>query len=225
MRVSAIEGHRLWAPVYDSGLNPLLALERRVMRDLLKPLRPCTMIDVACGTGQWLLHFQQSGADVFGCDACEQMLNEASKTLSLRGRIAVADAESLPVRGSTADLVLCSVSLGYFHDIDRVFHEFARASKPGGFISVSDLHPDALASGWTRSFKVGDQRYELEHYNRPLREVHEAASTAGLRPKSCQEIYFGAAELPIFQRNGKQEIFEAITSVPALYLGFWEKPC
>src|SRR5947209_3754795 len=112
MRVSAIEGHRLWAPVYDSGLNPLVALERRAMRNLVKPLRPSRMIDVACGTGKWLLHFQQAGSQVFGCDACQEMLSEATKTPSLRGRIALGDAERIPFSNSIADLVLCSISLG-----------------------------------------------------------------------------------------------------------------
>jgi ubiquinone/menaquinone biosynthesis C-methylase UbiE len=225
MRVSAIEGHRLWASVYDSGPNPLLALERRTMRDLLGPLRPSKMIDVACGTGQWLLHFQKTGSDVFGCDACEEMLSEATKVSSLRGRVALADAECIPVRSSIGDLVLCSLSLGYFHNIGRVFREFARASKPGGFVVVSDLHPDALDSGWTRSFKLSGQRYELEHCHRSIQEVAGAALSAGLKPKFRKNIYFGTPELPIFQRAGREEIFRTVMSIPALFIGLWEKPC
>ncbi len=225
MRVPAIEGHRLWAPVYDTGLNPLLALERRAMRDLLEPLQPSTVVDVACGTGHWLLHFQRAGSDVFGCDACEEMLSEAAKSPSLRGRLALADAECIPVSSSVADLVLCSVSLGYFHDIHRVFREFARASRPGGFIAVTDMHPDALASGWTRSFRLGEQRYELEHHHRAMQEIGDAASDAGLTNRFCSEIYFGAPELPVFQRSGKEELFSAVMSIPALFMGLWEKPC
>lgn len=225
MLVSAIKGHRLWAPVYDSGLNPVLALERRAMRDVLKPLRPGRLIDVACGTGQWLRHFQQAGSDVFGCDACEEMLSEATKSLSLRGRVALGDAERIPFADSIADLILCSISLGYFPNVDRVFSEFARVSKPGGFIAISDLHPDALASGWTRSFKLGRQRYELEHHHRPMWELGGAASGADLRTKFCQEIYFGTPELPLFKRSGKKDRFAAMMSIPALFIGLWQKPC
>lgn len=225
IRVSAIEGHRLWAPVYDSELNPVLSLERRSMRGLLKPLRPPKVIDVACGTGKWLLHFQHGGSDVFGCDACEAMLSEAAKSVSLRGRLTLADAERIPFRNAMADLVLCSVSLGYFQNIRRVFREFARASKPGGSIVVSDLHPRALAAGWVRSFKLGESRYEMDHHRRSLEEVADAASAAGLRAKSWREIYFGAPELPIFQRTGKEAVFSSAASIPALFIGLWEKRC
>jgi ubiquinone/menaquinone biosynthesis C-methylase UbiE len=225
MRVSAIEGHRLWAPVYDSGFNPLLALERRAMNDVLKQVTARTILDVACGTGRWLLHFQRAGSRTFGCDACEQMLRAAMKHASLRGCVAVGDAERIPVSSSFAGLVLCSVSLGYFRNLEQVFREFARTAKPGGFVAVSDMHPDAAAAGWTRSFKVGEQRYELEHYPRKLAEIDTAASNAGLQRKSRHEVCFGAPEFPIFERAGKKEIFTSLLRVPALFIGLWENPC
>jgi ubiquinone/menaquinone biosynthesis C-methylase UbiE len=153
------------------------------------------------------------------------MLDAAQKIFSLRGRIARADAECIPFRTSMADLVLCSVSLGYFGDLDRVFLEFARALKPGGYIAISDLHPDALSTGWSRSFKLDEQRYELQHYRRSLHEITSAACGADLQPKLHRDVYFGAAEAPIFQRAGKQELFSSLLATPALFIGLWEKPC
>jgi malonyl-CoA O-methyltransferase len=123
------------------------------------------------------------------------------------------------------DLVLCSVSLGYFHDLDRVFLEFACALKPGGYIAISDLHPDALSAGWSRSFKLREQRYELQHYRRSIHEITSAAYGAGLQPKLHRDVYFGPAEAPIFQCAGKQELFSNLLTTPALFIGLWEKPC
>ena len=65
MRVSALEGHRIWAASYDSGDNPLLALERRSMESLLDFIMPSNVIDVGCGSGRWLGYFQKGGAHVF----------------------------------------------------------------------------------------------------------------------------------------------------------------
>ena len=225
MLLSPIEGHRLWAPIYHSGFNPLLALERRAMREIVAPLRPSSVVDIACGTGEWLSYFQRAGSDVFGCDACEEMLMQAAKHVHLRGRIALAEAEHVPLRGSVADLILCSLSLGYLSKIDSVFREFMRLSRRGGRIALSDMHPAALAAGWTRSFKVGAQRYELENQTRTLEEIHHAASAAGLRLLSCETICFDAPEFPIFERAGKEDLFEETCRIPALFTCLWEHPC
>ena len=225
MRVSPVDGHALWAPNYDLGPNPLLELERRTMSDLLKRMRPAITIDVACGTGQWLLHFQQRGASVFGVDACEQMLKEAKKNLSLRGNVVLGYAERLPFRESVANLVVCSMALGYFRDIHRVFHELARVSVHGAYIAVSDLHPDAIASGWTRSFKLGELRYEIDHYCHSLEKIGHAAASAGLRAKVCRAAHLDETQLPIFKCAGKEKLFSTLRNTPALFISLWEKLC
>lgn len=223
MRVSALEGHRIWAPIYESGLNPIKALARRTMRNLLEPLSPPTVIDVACGTGKELLAFQSAGSEVFGCDACLEMVEEASKEPSLRGRVALADAEWLPFGCGTADLVICSLSFGYFKDIDRVFAEFRRTAKADGVIAVSDVHPEVLASGWTRSFRLGSEVYEIEHYQRTPEELDRAALGAGLSRKLCREVRFGATEFELFREAGKVELYDKVRQVPALFIALWKR--
>ncbi len=224
-RVSAIEGHALWAPLYDSGPNALLHLERRSMLRLLGDLRPSVMIDVACGTGTWLLHFFQRGSTVFGVDACEPMLREAEKSRSLRGCIALGEAEHLPFPALTANLVLCSMSLGYFRDPTQVFREFHRVALPGACVAISDLHPAAATAGWTRSFKRDGRQYELATHFHPLEEIAQAAEVAGLRSRCQQDAYIGESEFAIFSSAGKEKLFHTATSIPALLLWLWEKPC
>jgi malonyl-CoA O-methyltransferase len=224
MQVSVLEAHRIWAPIYESGANPVRALARRTVRSLLTPLRPLTVIDVACGTGEELLDFQKSGSVVFGCDACQEMLDEAGNKPLLRGRVVLADSEWLPFQGAVADLVLCSLSLGYFQNINRVFAEFKRIAKADGVVAVSDLHPQALDSGWTRSFRAGAEVYEIDHYRRSLEEISDAALWAGLRPKLSREVRFGDGDFDMFRAAGKAELFENARRVPALFIGLWENP-
>lgn len=223
-RVSAVEGHRLWAPFYDSFPNPVLSLERRHMSEILTGINPATVIDVACGSGHWMLHFQERGSSVFGFDACEEMLAQAQKNGPLRRLLAVSIAENIPVRDSVADLVICSLSAGYFPDIHRVFGEFARVARRGGLVAVSDLHPHALESGWTRSFKIGGEQYDMEHYRHSLRDVQSAATNAGLMAKKFRIASFGDAEQSVFRQAGKEELIRSLTAVAALFIGTWEKP-
>lgn len=224
-RVSAIEGHALWAPLYNSGPNPLLHLERRSMNKFVGGLRPSVMIDVACGTGTWLLYFLHRGSTVFGVDVCEPMLREAEKHPSLRGYLALCDAEHLPFTALGADLVLCSMSLGYFPNLKLVFEEFHRVALPGAYVAVSDLHPAAVTAGWTRSFKRDGHRYELTTHFHSLEEILQVAESVGLHARGQEDAYIGEPEFAFFSSAGKETLFHAVTGIPALRLWLWEKPC
>jgi ubiquinone/menaquinone biosynthesis C-methylase UbiE len=225
VRVSALEGHRVWASSYDAGDNPLLALERRSMANLLHSFRPTTAVDIGCGSGRWLLHLQKAGVDVIGVDFCEEMLAEARRYPSLRGRLALGDAEHLPIRAEAADLVLSSMALGYFADLKKAFQEFARVATARACIAISDLHPAAIAAGWTRSFRAETNLYEIDHHRRTIDEIDDAAHRAGRRSLIGQTAYLGPPELAIFQLSGKAERYEEVSQTPALYLHVWEKPC
>jgi SAM-dependent methyltransferase len=161
MLVSAFEAHRIWAESYDAAPNPLLALERRVLRDLLRAATAMRVVDVACGTGHWAAWFQQRGASVWGIDASKEMLTGVPARL--RGRVALGRAEDLPVACDAADLTLCSLAAGYFSGLERAIAEMARITRSGGVVVIADLHPAAVAAGWTRSFRAAGRVYELEH--------------------------------------------------------------
>ena len=49
--VDVQEGYRLWSGTYDRDPNPVLALERRVIRERLGPLSGRCVLDIATGTG------------------------------------------------------------------------------------------------------------------------------------------------------------------------------
>jgi SAM-dependent methyltransferase len=218
MLVSAAEGYRLWAPHYDAELNPLVALERRAMTGFLRGLRPANVVDVACGTGYWMRHWEQAGANVFGCDACCEMLPASGKRVA-------ANAEALPFADRIADLVICSLSLGYFHQLQTVFAEIARILRPGGCLALSDMHPESLRTGWKRSFRLGVQVFEMHHFVRELHEVEHHAAKAGLSLERKQDVCFGMQEFPIFEKRSKADSFIAVTRLPALFLALWRRPC
>jgi ubiquinone/menaquinone biosynthesis C-methylase UbiE len=224
-RVSAIEAHRLWAASYDASPNALIALETRVMRRILAQRRPERVIDVACGTGRWMLPLQQLGANVFGVDACEAMLLEAAKHPSLRGRLLVGDAAHLPFVDGAADLVLCSLALGYFGDLRRSMRELARICAPGGQVAICDLHPEGIAAGWTRSFQWVGVTYEIDHYIYQCEQIECAAKEAGLHAVMHESARFGDPERPFFQNAGKERAFATVAAIPGLYAGVWERPC
>ncbi|HEX4773737.1 MAG TPA: class I SAM-dependent methyltransferase [Bryobacteraceae bacterium] len=188
------------------------------MGELLHGLRPARVVDLACGTGYWMERLEKDGSVAFGCDACEEML-------PVGGRVVVGDAERLPFASGIADLVVCSLALGYFPGLENAFGEMKRVLRPEGHLAISDVHPDSLRSGWKRSFRVGPQVFEMQHLVRDSDEVKRSAANAGLQLDCEQAAYFGIEELPIFEQANRAESFAAASNLPALFLARWKKPC
>jgi SAM-dependent methyltransferase len=221
MLVSPEQGHRLWAASYDANPNPLLALESRVLQDLMPVAAPMRVVDVACGTGRWTSWFSDVGASVTGIDACEEMLGRAPDRL--RGSLALGRAEALPVASNYADLVLCSFAAGYFYALRQAVAEMARIARSGGRVIVTDLHPAAVAAGWKRSFRADGRVYEIDHARYSLDEITGSASQAGLRLFAELNVYFDEPERAIFEKAGKAERFSEAVNVPAVWAGIWGK--
>ncbi len=157
--LSAMDAYRIWSQHYDLMPNPLLALEMRVLSGRLGAIKGRRVLDAGSGTGRWMAWAQGCGARVFGIDACHEMILEAARKPGLAGCSAQADVQTLPVCDNAADIAICSFTLGYLASIQPVMRDLARVARR---VIVSDLHPAAVLHGWTRSFRAGGARYEVE---------------------------------------------------------------
>ncbi|MBI3696651.1 MAG: methyltransferase domain-containing protein [Acidobacteria bacterium] len=218
MKVSPLEGHRLWAPSYDADLNPLVALEHRALAPLLDALRGQAFLDVACGTGRWL-----EATPGVGIDLCREMLLRAQSKPEVAGRVAQADMRRLPFRDRCTDVALCAFSLAYVEPLERVMVELARVIRPGGQLIASDLHPEGYRRGWTRSFRSGPEVYEIEHHPYSAAEWMAAARGAGLQLEQLLEPCFGEPERPIFRAAGREPAWDEVAGVPAVLIARWRR--
>ena len=223
MQVSPIEGHRIWSESYDRQPNPLLALETRVLDEMLLPFHGKRSVDIACGTGRWMTYAQSRGARVTGVDACREMLLEAARKPHLAGRLILGQAGLLPLADEVADLVLCSFALGYVPNAAGAICEMARIAAPRSRIVVTDLHPRALEAGWTRSFRAGGIVYEIEHFPYSTSDLLEVGEAAGLRFEGSLDAHFGEPERSIFRSAGKDRLFSEMSRIPAVWMASWVK--
>jgi ubiquinone/menaquinone biosynthesis C-methylase UbiE len=171
-----------------------------------------------------MTHLCRHGASVFGADASREMLARARGKRSLRGRLALADAASLPFCDRAADVTLCSFAAAYFSSLKAAVREMARITARGGRVIVTDLHPAGIAAGWTRSFRVHGSVYEMEHLNLSLDEFRAAGRDAGLHLHIQMDASFGEPERLIFRAAGKAQTFADLSNVPAVWIGVWNKP-
>jgi malonyl-CoA O-methyltransferase len=136
------------AETYDAAA----VLHAQVSKNLLQRLElvtllPQVVLDAGAGTGlgSRALKRRYPKAQVVALDSSRQMLEVAGKRKSwLRPfeRIC-ADAQALPLRDGSVDLVVSNLMLQWC-DPDAVFAEFRRVLKPSGLLSFSAFGPDTL---------------------------------------------------------------------------------
>lgn len=208
----AIDAYRRIAAVYDGAVNPVTALERRTLAPLLPDMTGLRVLDAGSGTGYWADYCRHRGAWAIALDACEQMLLRAAPP-----RV-VARAETLPVPDAAADLVICGMMLAY---APAAFAELVRVLRPGGGLFVSDLHPQAVARGWSRGFRVSGEIVEPTHRPYALADLSHPA----LNPVQLVEAAFGGPEAMLFEQAGRQAAFDSMTAHPAIFVAHWRKQC
>ena len=80
------EGYDLWAEVYDSDGNPLIAREERHIGPLIGTVAGLDVADVGCGTGRHALALSKAGARVTALDFSRRMLEIARTKPGDEGR-------------------------------------------------------------------------------------------------------------------------------------------
>jgi ubiquinone/menaquinone biosynthesis C-methylase UbiE len=218
MQVAATEAYRVLSQYYDDTPNALLDLEMRILSQRMGSVAGLRVLDAGCGTGRWMAWAGHRGARVFGIDACQEMMHEAARKPALAGRLACADAGSIPLCDNSADLAICSFAIGYLPEALPAIRELARIARR---VIVSDLHPEAIRRGWTRSFRAAGELYEVDHYPHTAEELDAAASVSGLSKIWRMEPSFGEPERAIFQRAGKERAFSEVQNIPAVLITEW----
>jgi len=215
--VSAKEGYRLWAATYDDDPNPLLALEERGVFPILPGLRYKDALDVGCGTGRWLQTFLSLGArSVLGVDYSAEMMVRAAGKPVLRNRLVLGDCLALPLRARVADVVVCSFVVGHVLKLRTFASELSRVSRLHADVFITEMHPDAQASGWRCAFRRGNKTVEVSGLTHTPADLRKTFESEGFELVLCRDLRLGEPERRIFAKAGKGHLFEAACSLPAV---------
>lgn len=103
------------------------------------------ILDIGCGAGYWSKFFSDLGAEVYGIDIAEEMINESKKNCK-KGNFIVANSEDIPFKDNYFDMVISIRSLEYFPDKLKSFKEIKRVlKKDGRLIVITKSTPDVFS--------------------------------------------------------------------------------
>jgi ubiquinone/menaquinone biosynthesis C-methylase UbiE len=128
----------------------------------------------------------------------------------------MGDLNRLPIPDSTADVTICAFAMGY---APACLPELARITRRGGTILVSDVHPDAIRRGWTRTFSHPTGTIEVAHHPYDLADL----VAPELLLDCLHEPRFGEPEREVFANAGKLAAFDEAARYPAIFVARWIK--
>lgn len=217
--VPAAEGYARWAATYDDGCNPLLAREERYLTSLLSNVHGKSALDLACGTGRWLRRLRLAGCEAtVGVDLSRAMLRVAERKEAIRGRLAQAACEDLPLPSASVDLAICSFAIGHVADLERMAKELKRVLRVSGDLFISDLHAEAYKQHWRVGFRDERAAVQIETHPRSPQQIVDTFSSNGFDCQARLPLWLGEPEEPIFARAGKSGTFADACKPPAILI-------
>jgi malonyl-CoA O-methyltransferase len=206
--LAAGEAYRLWAPTY-SDETAISFLEDRLVRAMTPPLAGARLLDAGCGTGRRIRG--TGAAAVVGLEPCREMLAAgAAADGPLAGvELVVGDVRDMPLPSAFFDVIWCRLVLGHLPEIDQAYAELARVADKGATLIVSDFHPAAAEAGHRRSFRLGGDAIEIEHYVHSSADHVAAAEAAGFALEDTREAVIGNDVRPFYESAGRIESYPA----------------
>lgn len=122
--------------------DPWYHLIIRMLRSTFQNLGEKTVIEVGCGLGGFLLNISKSCGEVVGLDVSLKAIRIAkdlAKQLCLQERVnfVVGDAQFLPFREDSGDVLVCSETLEHVPDYNKAFGELIRVTKKSGYLCLT----------------------------------------------------------------------------------------
>jgi ubiquinone/menaquinone biosynthesis C-methylase UbiE len=106
------------------------------------------VLDVACGSGNTAIAAARRNCDVTGIDIVAALLERAQERATaerLAVRFDLGDAEDLPYREASFDVVLSTFGAMFAPNQERTASEILRVCRPGGTIGMANWTPDSWA--------------------------------------------------------------------------------
>ena len=131
--------------------------EQPATLSLLRKVKGKKILDLGCGTGIYARILKKRGAKVQGIDISPKMIEIARQ--NVKGvDFRIGSVYNLPYKSGTFDIVLASLVVHYFGNLNKALKEIRRVLKKNGVFIFSSDNPVMAA---TRGIKGKPRRYRV----------------------------------------------------------------
>jgi malonyl-CoA O-methyltransferase len=188
VRLSVADAYDRWAQAYDDYPNSLVYTATQAVTALALGIAGQDVVEFGCGTGRNLEVLKRGGAGrLTGLDLSPGMLAEAAER-KLGGALIAHDMTlPAPLPDACADLVLFSLTLEHIASPATPLREARRLLRPGGRITVIEIHPFLSLGGLAAHFVLDGEQVEMPTWPHSFADHLNAFAQAGLVVAACKE--------------------------------------
>lgn len=134
------EGYDLYASSYEKDHAYLDTFENDVVFKMLGDLKGKKILDVGCGAGRLIKFLKNASVgEISAVDVSEEMIKIMKKKFPDVEAVK-ADAQDLPFKDGTFDVVIATFMIVHLETLDKAFDEIYRVLKDGGIFIVTNVN-------------------------------------------------------------------------------------
>ena len=141
--------------VYDKNKGRTTFAKDDEIEKLLEKNKSITVLDLGCGTGNYLLGQQEhyAGADIkwIGIDLSADMLDIA-KSKNLTAEFINANAEDFKLEENSVDLIVCNFAFHHFENKQKALANIYSTLKKGGVLKFRNIEPECMKEWWVYKY-------------------------------------------------------------------------
>lgn len=193
------QAYNVWANNYDTVENKTRDLEARALRasvSAIENVENSDVLEIGCGTGKNTEFLRTKAGRLIGADFSAAMLEKA------RAKITAENVEfrQLDLRedwgfpANRFDLLVCSLALEHFENLDFVFGQAQKVLRANGHFYIGELHPFKQYQGSKARYETDSGTFELECFVHHLSEFFAAGKKNNFRLIELEEWFDDAAD-------------------------------
>ncbi len=175
------------AASYDSVAELQRAVGQQLLGRLPADWVPARWLDLGCGTGHFsrVLGERFAGSQGLALDIAQGMLDHA-RPLGGAEYFIAGDAERLPLRAGSCELIFSSLAVQWCADFAAVLSEARRVLKPGGVLAFASLCAGTLQE-LRDSWGQVDGQVHVNRF-RAFERYSQLCGASGLRLHSLERV-------------------------------------
>jgi len=136
----------------------------KFIKKSIPELKNKKILDLGCGNGKDIILYQSLGAEVYGIDSSEFMINEAKKIIS-KSKVFKSNLEKTPFENNFFDIIVSRFSFHYLKNFDKAYKEISRILKKDGSLILVVHHPLRDLSYQKNKIYGKQETIKIELYN------------------------------------------------------------